>query len=209
MSQVIAGLTNKSVSEKVDTGKARVEALTGNTEVPVDAGMLTSYSTSVDNLETANADAEAALTIYKTKIAQKKAADAEYIRQTNLMVNEINSITDDETKLPTTGFPMSEVGGTAPPVVLVKVENVSATVGDEAGTSDIHWDSQKKVDGYLIEYCPDSGFPKATTKEKGVGKTSKYTLTGLTSGEYIWVRVRTVKGGQEGPPSDPATSIVP
>lgn len=209
MAEVIADIAHRSISDKIDVGKARIEALTGNTDVPVDAGMLTSYSTSVDNLETANANAEAALTNYKTKIAQKKAADAEYKRQTNLMVNEINSITDDETKLPTTGFPLSEVGGTAPPVVLVQVENVSATVGDEVGTSDIHWDSQTKIDGYLLEYSPDSNFPPATTKEKGVGKVSKYTLTGLTSGEYIWVRVRTVKGGQQGPPSDPATSIVP
>ena len=209
MAQVIAGLTGKSVSEKVDSGKARVEALTGNTEVPVDAGMLASYSTSVDNLETAKSDVDAALTNYKSKIAQKNAEEAEYDRQTNLMVNEINSVTDDETKLPTTGFPLSEVGGTPPPVVLMPVENVSVTVGDEAGQTDIHWDSMKKVDGFLIEFSPDSGFPPASTQKQGVGKTSKYTLTGLTSGEYIWVRVRALKGTEEGPPSDPATSIVP
>ena len=154
-------------------------------------------------------EADAALTNYKSKVILKKAADVEYKRQTNLMVNEVNSITDDETKLITTGFPLSDVGGTAPPVVLVKVENVSATVGDEAGQADVHWDSQTKIDGYGIEYSPDSGFPEANTKEKGVGRTSKYTLTGLSSGDYIWVRVRAKKGTETGPLSDPATTIVP
>ncbi|MFC2092518.1 fibronectin type III domain-containing protein [Bacteroidota bacterium] len=209
MAEVKADIAHINIPEKVDVGKARVEALTGNLEVPVDAGKLTDYSTSVDNLETANQDADAALTNYNSKIIAKNAADAEYKRQTNLMVNEINSITDDEAKLITTGFPLSEVGGTAPPVVLVKVENVSATVGDEAGEADVHWDSQTKIDGYGIEYSPDSGFPEANTKEKGVGRTSKYTLTGLSSGDYIWVRVRAKKGDLEGPPSDPATTIVP
>jgi hypothetical protein len=209
MAEVKADIAQISISEKVDVGKARVEALTGNAEVPVDVAKLTNYSTATDNLETANQDAEAAKTNYETKITLKKAAEVEYKRQTNLMVNEINSTTDDETKLITTGFPLSEVGGTAPPVVLVKVENVSASVGDKAGAVDVHWDSQKKIDGYIIEFSPDSSFPEANTKEKGVGKTSKYTLTGLTSGDYIWVRVRAVKGGLEGPPSDPATCIVP
>ena len=209
MAEVKADIAHISIPEKVDVGKARVTALTGNLEVPVDAGMLATYSTSVDTLETANQNAEAALTNYNAKIALKKAADEEYKRQTNLMVNEINSITDDETKLPTTGFPLSEVGGTAPPVVLVKVENVSATVGDEAGEADVHWDSQKKVDGYLLEFSPDSGFPQANTQKQGVGRTSKYTLTGLASGDYIWIRVRALKGTEKGPPSDPATTIVP
>ena len=48
-----------------------------------------------------------------------------------------------------------------------------------------------------------------STHEQGVGKTSIYTLTGLTSGEYIWVRVSALKGTEEGPPSDPATCMVP
>ena len=209
MAEVIADISHRSISEKVDIGKARVEALTGNTDVPVDAGMLTNYSSSTDNLETANLDADAAKTNYETKITLKKAAATEYKRQTNLMVNEINSVTDDETKLITTGFPLSDVGGTPPPVVLEPVENVSVTVGDEAGQTDVHWDSQKKVDGYLLEFSPDSGFPPASTQKQGVGRTSKYTLTGLSSGDYIWVRVRALKGTEEGPPSDPATSIVP
>jgi hypothetical protein len=209
MAEVIADISHRTISEKIDIGKARETELTGNVDVPVDIGMLANYSASTNNLETAKQNVDAAKTNYDTMITNQKAADAEYKRQTNLMVNEINSVTDDETKLVTTGFPLSEVGGTPPPVVLVPVVNVSVTVGDEAGQVDIHWDSQKKVDGYLIEYSPDSNFPAATTKEKGVGRTSKYTLTGLSSGDYIWIRVRAVKGTEQGPPSDPATSIVP
>ena len=76
MAQVIADLTGKSISEEVDMGKARVEELTGNTDVPVDAGMLANYSTSTDNLETADQEAEAAKTNYETKITLKKAAEA-------------------------------------------------------------------------------------------------------------------------------------
>ena len=209
MTKVKADISDKTIDEKVDLGKSRSTALTGNLDVPVDVAKLAAYDTGTTNLETANLDTAAALTNYTNQVSIKNAAEVEYDRQTNLMVNEINSITDDETKLTTTGFPLSDVGGDAPPVVLVKVENVSATVGDEAGHADVHWDSQKKVDGYLLEFSTDSGFPLESTQKQGVGKTSKYTLTGLTSGNYIWVRVSALKGTEEGPPSDPATCIVP
>jgi len=209
MPKVKADISHSTIDEKVDLGKSRSEALTGNLEVPVDVAKLAAYDTGTTNLETAKLETAASLTVYTNKVSIQDAAEEEYDRQTNIMVSEINSTTDDETKLTTTGFPLSDVGGDAPPVVLVKVENVSASVGDIAGSVDIHWNPLKKVDGYLLEFRPDSGFPPATTQKQGTGRTSKYTLTGLSSGDYIWIRVSALKGTEQGPPSDPATSIVP
>ena len=79
-------------------------------------------------------------------------AEKEFDRQTALIVSEINGLTDDETKLVTSGFHLIGKSNGDSPTTLNKPENVTASVGDDSGEVDVHWNSVKSAQGYNIQH---------------------------------------------------------
>ncbi len=83
---------------------------------------------------------------------------------------------------------------------------LAITSGDNAGELDPNWDPVAGERSYEIQTSPD---PITSTSwvAKGSVTKSKAVLSGLTSGQKMWVRVRAI--GTAGPWSDPATKTVP
>ena len=208
MAKIKAGILDKGVTEKISIGENRVADLTGNANLPVNPAKLTAFKTATDALKAAKENVSLATTNLAQMYITQSLAEKEYDRQTSLIVSEINGLTDDETKLVTSGFHLISKNGSDSPNVLHKPENVTASVGDDSGEVDIHWNSVKTAQGYSIQHSLDSNFPKDAVTNTPIGRTSKATLKGLTTGTRVWVRVAALKGKDMSAWSDPAVSIV-
>lgn len=209
MPKAKSGTTRLTLSEKVSVGRDRVTALTGNTNVNVEPSKLTAYTNSVSALSNAQAEVGNAQIILNEKYVNQYNAEKEYDKQTLKMVSEINSLTDDEAKIATTGFPVSETGAPESTSVTSAPVMVSASMGKRSGEIIIQWKAVRLSQGYNVEYNADPMFPVATTKSNPVGRITKTNLNGLTSGSNIWVRVQAIKGNDKGPWSDPSLTMVP
>ena len=114
----------------------------------------------------------------------------------------------DETKLSTTGFHLTTVGGAAPSVDMTQVQNFSLTAGDFDGQVDGHCDPVQGARGYNVQSCSDMTGTPAWQNQPDTPNT-QFSLKGLTSGQRVWVRMRAYGTKGPGPWSDPATKIVP
>jgi len=91
---------------------------------------------------------------------------------------------------------------------LTQPQNLAVTAGDMDGTLDASCDpaaGAKTYDWQMTTADAVNG-PYATVSQTTSSSTA---LTGLTSGQRVWVRVRAVGTTGPGPWSDPATKIVP
>ncbi|HET8963443.1 MAG TPA: fibronectin type III domain-containing protein [Chitinophagales bacterium] len=98
----------------------------------------------------------------------------------------------------------------SPKPIPEKVTDLNLTQGDDEGEVDLIWHPQTKfVSTYSIRYTygnidtPDwQNAPVSPTK-------SKYTLTGLTKGQQVWIEVAGNNAQGKGGWSDPAVIYVP
>src|SRR5882757_178199 len=76
-----------------------------------------------------------------------------------------------------------------------------ATAGDDDGSIDVVWNRVRGADSYSIEQC--EGSVTGNWVAGGTSKRSLYTRFGLLSGTRYWFRVAGLRGGVQGPWSDP------
>jgi hypothetical protein len=103
-------------------------------------------------------------------------------------------------------FPLA--GEAVPSTVPSQISNLSVSASDMDGALDVHWDPEINSTNYE---------PEVTTVDPVAGpwirksstNVSSTTITGLTSGQRAWVRVRGHGPKGDGPWSDPGTKIVP
>ena len=79
---------------------------------------------------------------------------------------------------------------------------------DHEGRVDAKWGRVRRAKSYEIQACPDPITPANWQGRPSVTKTTA-ALDGFVSGTKIWVRVRAVSAGGQGPWSDPATKVIP
>ena len=165
----------------------------------------------------------AAITTATAKVAAQKAAQlaakqATEDRDTALTTLEsllnqeasyVENVTGgDPVKIASAG--MSTKNPAAPVGALGQVQNLSLSAGDNAGRLDMNWDPVRGAKNYEVQSSIDPN-TDANWKLIDTSSASKLTLTGLTSGQRVWIRVRAKapKKVNDGAWSDPATKIVP
>ena len=95
-----------------------------------------------------------------------------------------------------------------PQTVPNQVQNLSLTAGDNTASLDVHWDPLANGKTYEVQTSPDPFTTTSFVTADTVTKSST-TLTNLTSGSRVWVRVRAINSAGKGPWSDPAVKVVP
>jgi hypothetical protein len=113
----------------------------------------------------------------------------------------------DAALLGASGYPLASaaVQSTTPPAQIL---NLFLTAGDASGTLDLTFDPDALAKTYEVQITtthPIDG-PWTTMVQP---TTSSTKLTGLTSGQRVWLRVRGIGSNGPGAWSDPATKIVP
>lgn len=171
-------------------------------------------TTRVAALQAARDDAEEANDAYEAAKAGlaglKEARDAatDVLRaQHNAMGSALEAETTDPVALAATGYDLadSNAAATTPPGM---IDNLQLTAGDEVGALDGSFDPDDLAytnEVQMTTVDPVSG-PWATVQNI---TTSVFKLTGLTSGQRVWVRVRGIGSQGAGPWSNAVTKIVP
>lgn len=101
------------------------------------------------------------------------------------------------------GIPPESEGGSSDPIVQPIIKKVSD--GNDAGSIYLDWDSQGGVNAYQVEWYADSALTQLVGT--ATASASEYTIGGLTTGSQYWMRVRGVRGADNGPWSDIATRV--
>ncbi len=113
-------------------------------------------------------------------------------------------VTEDPIKL----AKVFELRTAAAPSHMVKVEGMTATMGDHAGETDLGWHGQgKNVHFYELQSSADVT-PRVWQNEPSC-KASKTTIGGKPSGSYLVWRARAVGANDTGEWSDIALCLVP
>jgi len=210
------GLTVKKVVVGInglpDTGVIRrayelKTGMTGNVHIttpdPAVPAFLALITTAEGWITTASVSAEKA----KQDTASKDAAIAAVIAAANQWGAQVQEISKgDATIINSTNMgvkgPYARIGP------MGQVQNLSLTVGDNAGELDAHWDSVHGRQTYQVQYCVDP-MSAAGWRDAVPTKKSKTTISGLTSGTKIWVRVRAVGADGPGPWSSEISKFAP
>jgi len=208
IAKVKTELQGKTNSELITSAGTVHTALSGNPNFTIDPLKLAALKTNTAAMNILNmakilAD-EAAIQATTELNISKKVVEGNI---TELALT-CNSQTTEAVKLQTTGMEVYYPGrGEA--VVLTQVQNFSASEGDNSGEIDLSYDGVKGAQGYGFQKSQDPNDPSKWVNLEGVGKITKTTITGLTSGDKYWFRVRALKGNEKGPWSDPATKAAP
>jgi hypothetical protein len=163
--------------------------------------LITTAQTKIAAYNTAKAAAELALTDRDTAVAALCAG----LTQEAAYVENVSG--GDTAKIESAG--MSVRADAAPVGPPTQALNLVLSAGDNEGPLDGSWDPVRGANSYEIQTSPEPVTGTSWAYKMTAGKSSA-TLTGLTSGTRMWVRVRAIGADNAtGPWSDPAVKTVP
>lgn len=212
MSSISAGLSRKNPAQLIALADLVIPKLAptapATPPIPNMAAKVTSLTTKRDAAKTANDTYEAAkAALVALKSARDDAADdlrKEHVSVISAVESEAKG---DTTMLAATGYPLASAStpSTTPPG---QIFNLTLTAGDHEGTLDLTFDPEALAKTYEVQLTSVHPVDGPWTTMAQI-TTSSTTLTGLTSGQRVWVRVRAIGSNGMGAWSDPATKIVP
>lgn len=183
------------------------DAMNGNAAFPAPNPTLAAFLAKLQALDaklTEISDAEAALRM-------KREERDTLLNEAFLMYGQLGSHIEnvsgnDRAKAESSGFVLLD-DVPAPPPPMTKPGNVAASTGDNDGELDVQWNCDEGATAYEVQSSPD---PITANSWVHAGTTglSKITISGLPSMAKRWARVRCIRGGEQGPWSDPAYAVV-
>ena len=201
MAKIKLDLTNLSVNDLIQKLTDIAAAMTGNATFTSIAAKTTALVTAKTALKTANDDSEAANQVAAQKITLRDTARVGAEDAARTLAAAAEGVTSDAAELQSGGWDLRGVPTPVGP--LPAPASLAATGGDQEGEVDLSWDAiPRGVQTFLAEQAPA---PTGPWTQFYVGKVSKCTASGLTSGTQYWFRVRAVGAAGPGPWSDPAT----
>lgn len=209
MAKVKLGLGGMTPDEILSLANQIVTAMTGNANFPAPNPPLASVSAALATATTKVAAQKAAQLAAKQATDERDEAIAALCALLTPLGDHVSSVSGgDPAKIESAG--MNVKGLPTPIGPLPQVQNLSITAGDSEGRLDLQWDPVRGTKNYQVQMSTDPNVP-ANWKLLDSCSGSKLSLTGLTSGEKLWFRVRAKapKSVNDGAWSDPATKIVP
>lgn len=212
MSSISAGLSRKNPTLLIAladiVAPKLAPAAPATPPVPNMASKVTALIAKRNTAKTANDAYEAAKAALVGLKANRDATADDLRDEHTSVISAIESEAKGSTPmLAATGYPLAApaVQSSSPPGQIL---NLAVTAADGDAALDVSFDPDPLARIYDVQITstdPVNG--PWTTKEQPTAST--VTLTGLTSGQRVWVRVRGVGANGNGPWSDPATKIVP
>ncbi len=209
MTKIKRNWNKMSRADRLSLAQTIVTALTGN-------AAFASISAAVTAFEAKRSDSAAAEQAIKDNEVTMKQLRTAATEKADVLLEgfEILALACEgvalgrEEPLSTTGFGTTTPGGPGPSVDMTQPQNFSITAGDFDGRIDGHCDPVLGARGYNIQIT----FAMTETpvwQDRDDSPNTQFSLTGLTSGQRVWVRMRAFGTKGPGPWSDPATKIVP
>ncbi len=207
MPKVKLNIKNLSVPEKIARAQQIVTALTGNASFPTPQPALAQVTATVNDLDTAYAESQAARAAAKQRTTVLNQAEETFDRILSQLAGYVESVSGgDEAMIQSAG--MDVRAASTPAGTLDAPTNLNATQGDQTGEIDLQWDKTERARSYVIEKSADP--PTATSwSHAAVSTRSQTTIEGLTTGTTYWFRVAALGAGGQTAWSNPATKIAP
>jgi hypothetical protein len=182
-------------------------AMTGNANFTTPVPALAAFTTLINTAQTKLTASENAQTAAKQATADKDTAIVALLAAATQLATYVDlTANGDEAKILSAGM---QVRATATPSTPpATVMDLFITAGDSAGEVDLQWDPVNSAKSYEVQTSPEPMTASSWSPQATVTK-SRTAVTGLTSGQRVWARVRAVNPAGLGPWSDPATKIVP
>jgi len=209
MAKIKLGLSRMTPDEILSLANQIVTAMTGNANFPTPNPTLASVSTALATATAKVAAQKAAVQAAKQATDERDAAIAALVMLITSLGDHVSNVSQgNRVKIESAG--MGVKASAAPIGPLPQVQNLSITAGDAEGRLDLQWDPVRGTKNYQVQMGTDPNLP-ASWKLVDSCSGSKFSLTGLTSGQKLWFRVkaRAPKAVNDGAWSDPATKIVP
>ena len=209
MAKVKLGLGGMTPDEILSLTNQIITAMTGNANFTTPSPTLASINTALTTATNKVAAQKAAQQAAKQTTDDRDAAITALVTLVTSLSDYVANVTQgNRVKIESAG--MSVKASAAPIGPLPQVQNLSITAGDAEGRLDLQWDPVRGTKNYQVQMSTD---PNDATKWKLMESCSgsKLSLTGLTSGQKVWFRVRAKapKAVNDGAWSDPSTKIVP
>jgi hypothetical protein len=212
MSSISAGLSRKNSTLLIGLADLVISkiapAAPATPPIPNMAAKAAALTTKRDAAKAANDAYESARAGLVALKATRDATADELRDEHTVVISAVEAeARGDAALLGASGYPLASaaVQSTTPPAQIL---NLFLTAGDASGTLDLTFDPDALAKTYEVQITtthPING-PWTTM----VQPTTSYTkLTGLTSGQRVWLRVRGIGSNGPGAWSDPATKIVP
>ena len=209
MFEVVLDIKGLSVPELISRIESIVAATTGKPAFSTLAAKLTTLTGRVDTLRTRQnelRDAENAVTMATdARDAAKKAATDELME----LATEIGKLAPTEADVESTLLRVKDKPvPKQPPGVPTGLE---LTMGDDDGELSGQCEGQPGIaDYYEIQFTTSDPLgPAPVWHFADTSKKSRFELTGLPSGQKVWVRLRAVNARGKSNWSDPACKRVP
>ena len=211
MASLNLSLSRKNAEELIalaDKVSGKLVPASGTPPVPGMAAKDALLDTAAAAAKTANDTYENAKTaLVNLRVLRDQASDALRTEHTAVAKAVESEARGDAAMLTASGYDLAAeaTSSTAPPD---KVLNLNVTASENDGQLDVQHDPVSGGRTYELQLTsvdPVTGPWVA----QGANTSSRCTLTGLTSGQRVWLRVRAVGVNGPGAWSDPYTKIVP
>lgn len=198
MAQIAFALKKRNLDQKLQVSATLVSSMTDNdnflTPNPP-LSELTAKSAAIALKRTAIATAESDLAQLEEELETLEAEQDVLITSLGKYIENVAK--GDAAKIASSGAPLKgereSIGQLSAPA------NLRATGGDLDGETDCMWDPVDGANTYIVECASNATGPWTQTY---VGKKSRCTAAGLTSGQLYYFRVRAVGAAGPGPWSD-------
>jgi len=207
MSKIALGLGKLKPEPKIQLATDIKTGMTGNVNTPNPNPPLATIGTLTTTCET---KLTAVNSLEEQLDAARGELDAALSALDNGLTLEAAYVQDvtggDAIKIATTNMPIKRPSEPIGP--LGQVLDLAVKEGANQGELKASWKRLRGAKSYDVQISVD---PFTLTSWQGVAPSPKVrtTITGLTSGAKMWVRVRGIGKAGPGPWSDPATKIVP
>jgi|JI6StandDraft_1071083.scaffolds.fasta_scaffold01378_12 hypothetical protein len=209
MFDVVLDLKNLSVPALIARIRAIIAATSG---LPIFASLsakLTILETKVNFLETKQTDQ---LTAQNAALAATEAlndAEKAVIQGANDLASDVGKTATTEAEVNATLMRVKDAP--APKPIPEQPTGLELKMGDDDGELSGQCDGQPGiVDYYEIQYTTSDPLgPTPNWQHADTSKKSRFELTGLPSGQKVWVRIRAVNARGKSNWSDPACKRVP
>lgn len=192
--------------EKVVQGNTIKTAMTGNADFPTPNPSLAAFGTVINTLATKQANYLSLVEQTKAALEERNTAVTDYDASARQLATYAENVTNgDAAKLHRGGF---ETRNASQPIgPLGEVLGLVLKTGLHDGELKARWKPLRGAKSYEVQISADP-FGPTTWRSVEPSPKSYCTLTGLTSGTKIWVRVRGIGKGPAGNWCDPATRFV-
>jgi len=207
LTKIKAESRNVPIPDKIQSLRAVLLKVTGNTFFPNLQGTLPDLKAAVDRLETSFLDAQGARDTAKAKTSIQNDCERDLDFLISNLVEDVNrEANGDDVKLQTSGLPLSKAP--TPAAAPGALSSFSLSRGDNPGEIDGQCHAEPFARGYesrtIVGEMPSGVWVLGPTFLK-----SKFTWTGFASGARVWLCIRAKGTNGQGPWSDPMSLIAP